>query len=426
MISSTHLKKEIGAWSIALNMINIVIGAGIFIIPPIMSGILGPSSILAYLICGIVIFGIVISFAILGSKINQASGISVIVKETFGDYMAYMVNNLLWFGTGIIMNAALVNALADMLKIDFIPLRILFVFTLVTILALINVLGVKHGNKMVVINTIIKLIPLTLFIIIGIFYIRFEELKIVSLPEFSMIGNASLLLFFAFGGAESVLNLSGEIKDPSKDLWKGLILGFTMIMVVYLSVQMISQGVLGVDLVNHTKTPLADVAFVIGGNPFKSVLLVASIISVFSSISGGILSYPRALFASAMAGDYPSVLAKIHPTYKTPYVAIITYSLLIFLLSFYGGFQSLAVLSSGSLLIIYLLVLISILLNKNLNLSYQKEILVKGISVVSIIGILILLYNLKMDEIKAIILFVVSFSIIYYLLRYLKNSGHIN
>ncbi len=415
--------KEIGTLSLALNMVNIVIGAGIFIIPPVVASMLGSSAIFAYLACGVLVLGIVTTFAIIGSKLTKEQNLNQIVGKVFGPYIAYIVNVLLWFGTGVIMNAALVNALADMLHIQDTSLRFGFIVSLVSVIALVNIRGVKYGNGLVVFNTLIKLLPMILLIIVGLFFMNFQNIIIDKIPSFDEIGKASLLLFFAFGGAESILNLGGEVKNPESTMTKGLLLGFALIMILYCGIQSVCQGVLGADLINHTASPLADTAEIMGGNLAKKILLFAAAFSIYASLSGALLAYPRGILSSADAREIPSYFGKIHPKFKTPYVAILIYAILVILFSTTGSFASLAVISSGSLLIIYLVILVSFMTDKDFNLQTSKTYFTKGLALISTIGVLILLSKLKYEEAFTLFKFIAVASVLYFINKYFLSKN---
>ena len=83
------------------------------------------------------------------------------------------------------------------------------------------------------------------------------------------------------------------------------------------------------------------------------MLLVGGAISIFATVSGDILGAPRVVFASALDGNLPKFLAKVHPKYKTPYIAVIFYAAIICAFALSGTFKPLAVVASGSILVIY-------------------------------------------------------------------------
>ena len=418
------LKREIDIWGLAANTVNLVVGAGIFILPALVATYLGEASILAYVFCGILMFAIVLCFAEIGSQVTTTGGAYAYIHAAFGPYAGFLSNSLFWFGTGVLMNAAVVNAMADMLAV-FIPAlsfplyRALFFLLIFGGFALINIRGVKYGNGMVKINTFIKLIPLFLLITVGWLSVSVDNLQWTTLPSMSNIGEASLLLFFAFGGGEAALSVSGEIKNPSRTIPLGILAGMSLVILLYMLIQTVSQGVLGKDLVLYKDAPLAAVAERIFGKFGLTLILVGGIISIFGSLSGSILSYPRVVFAGAQSGWLPAFMAKIHPRFSTPYWAIIVYAILDFVFAVSGGFKQLAIISSATLLIIYLGVVLAVIkfrIAKSSTPSFKLPfgLLIPGIAVVSILWFL---SNLSLQEFIGLAIFVAVLSFIYLIMK---------
>jgi len=235
----------------------------------------------------------------------------------------------------------------------------------------------------------------------------------------SNIGEASLLLFFAFGGGEAALSVSGEIKNPSRTIPLGILAGMSLVILLYMLIQTVSQGVLGKDLVLYKDAPLAAVAERIFGKFGLTLILVGGIISIFGSLSGSILSYPRVVFAGAQSGWLPAFMAKIHPRFSTPYWAIIVYAILDFVFAVSGGFKQLAIISSATLLIIYLGVVLAVIkfrIAKSSTPSFKLPfgLLIPGIAVVSILWFL---SNLSLQEFIGLAIFVAVLSFIYLIMK---------
>lgn len=426
------LKREIDILGLAANTVNMIIGAGIFILPGLVAAYLAEVSILAYIFCGILMFTIVLCFAEIGSRVTTTGGAYAYIHEAFGDYAGFLANALFWFGTGVLINAAVINAMADMLSIYIPSLQMLAYRSLFFILifggfAWINIRGVKYGNSMVKVNTLAKLIPLVLLIVVGVFYVSVDNLKWQQFPSWTNLGGASLLLFFAFGGGEAALSVSGEAKNPTRVIPRGILLGMSVVILLYIIIQSVAQGVLGNDLVNFKDAPLAAVAGKIFGRNGAMLITIGGIVSVFGSLSGSILSYPRVLFAAAQNGWTPAFISKVHPKYATPYWAIIIYTILDFIFAVTGGFRQLIIIASASLLIIYLGVVLAVIKHRVTNNTSDKipfklpfGILIPAIAAVSILWFL---SNLKTPEWIGVGIALVSLSAIYALMKWLKRAS---
>ncbi|MDC1429288.1 APC family permease [Emcibacteraceae bacterium] len=347
-----------GTRSLGTNVFNMVVGAGIFVLPGVIAAKLGSAAIIAYLICGVAITLIFLCYAEIGSRVTRSGGSYAYIEEAFGPFVGFISSMLLWFGWAVLSDAALTVAMINTLSIVVPELqeplwKLLFMVVLFTFMVGTNIIGVKSGIRLYVFNTIAKFVPLALLLLVGLFFINVDNLIITEWPSISNIGAASLILIFAFSGAECALNASGEIKNPQKTVPRGIFLGLGSIFVLYLGLQTVAQGVLGAELANNTKAPLAAAANEIFGGWGIKLLVVGGAISIFSTLSGDILVTPRVIFAAARDGNLPKSLAKVHTKYKTPYISIIFYAFMIALLALSGQFKVLAVMASGSILLVY-------------------------------------------------------------------------
>lgn len=353
------LVRTIGTRALGLNIVNMVVGGGIFVLPGLIAVQLGPSAILAYLACSVCVAFVFLCFAEIGSRVTRSGGAYAYIEEAFGPFAGFLASVMLWFGWCVLSDAAITVAMVETMALAFPILaepmpRALFIIALFAFLVTVNITGVKSGVRLFIFNTIAKLVPLVLLVVVGLLAINFEYLKITDWPSPANVGVAVLILFFAFAGAESALSASGEIKNPTKTVPLGLLFGLCGILLLYMGLQTVSQGVLGPELALNTEAPLAAAAQEVFGSWGGKMLLVGGVISIYGTVSGDILNTPRVLFASARDGNLPAFLAKVHPKYKTPYIAIIFFASVICGFALTGTFKPLAIVASGSILLIYL------------------------------------------------------------------------
>ena len=427
-----NLKREIGVRSLALAIVNITAGSGIFVIPAIIAEDLGAAAILGYLVCGALIFLIALCFAEVGAKTSISGGVYSYIETAFGPYAGFLANNIFWLGGCIVADAAIANALVDTLKYFFPVLgtniyRAVFLFLVFTIIAWINIRSVKNGVRLIEFATLGKLIPMIGLVIVGAGSISLQNLAWTIHPNFSNVGNASLLLFFAFIGLEGPLSNGGEIKDPKRTVPLGIFFGVTAVLILYISIQLVIQGVLGSSVTAHKDAPLAAVANISFGKWGAVIIIAASALSMLGALGGEILSIPRILFAGARDGLMPKPLAKVHPHFFTPYIAIIFYASLGLILAISGGFKQLATIASAAILIIYLgVVLSTVKLRKKADVTTEKTFRVPGGIIVPLLasaGIIWLLSNLTRPELIGIGIFVIVFSFAYVIMKQVKKKN---
>src|SRR5947207_4051641 len=354
-----QLVRAIGVPALTANIVNSTIGAGIFVLPALVAKNLGSAAPLAFVCCAIAMLLFVTCFAIAGSRVSLTGGLYAYVEVAFGRYVGFLAG-MLYFLTALGAVAGVVNVLANSiaLVVPFLGspvMRITVMFAVYGLLVLINVRGVRTGAGAVSVITLAKLLPLLLFVCAGIFFIHPANLTWSAWPGSKSLGDAVILLIFAFVGIEVALIPSGEVKNPARTVPRSAYLALLVTTVIYILIQLVAQGTLGADLANHPDAPLAESAATFLGNLGRTILLAGATISAFGFVTSDILSSPRMIFAFGRDGALPQFFAHVHPRYRSPDVAIITYATLAFLLSISGTFEKLAVLSNVAVLLMYLL-----------------------------------------------------------------------
>ena len=428
--TSEGLKRVIGVRGFAATIINNTIGSGIYALPAIVSIQMGAAGILGYLFCGIMMVTIMLCYTEVGSKISSTGGSYIYVEAAFGPFAGFIVNWLFFFGWGVLGSAAAMNLIADSLAGIF-PVfagslvRGLLYFVLLGTMALINIRA-KDGVRFVQYVTIIKLLPLIAIVVFGISHINTGNLYWAHLPSLKTSGETVLVLVWAFGGFETSFNVSGEIKDPGRTIPRGILLGAGIVFIFYMLIQIVVQGVLGANFGQFKDAPLAAVANNVAGPIGATVLLAAAVISTFGNVGGDIMATPRLLFAGANDGFFPKPLGKVHPKFATPYLAVLTYASLIFIVAISGGFRQLAILASATLLLIYLGVVLA-----TIKLRYKKipgdenSFRMPGgllIAFLAMAAIAWLLVSLSLKEIISTLIFLVVICGIYLLMRAFKSK----
>ncbi len=437
MTDSEGLKREIGVWGLVSNSINIIIGAGIFILPVIVAEKLGNYSIWAYMVCGVLMIFIMLCFAEIGTMITRTGGAYSYIETVFGKYAGFLTTNIFIFGAAVMANAAVANGLADTLAY-IIPvfqvhwIRIIFFAAMFGGLAFFNIMGVRMAIMIVKFNTIVKLVPLLMIALFGWFFMAPSAVPVSAVNSSKDFGEISLILLFAFVGAETALNVSGEIKKPEKTIPKGIMISMLIVVVLYILIQVTVQGILGNSISEFRNAPLAEAGKRMFGPVGASIVLTGALFSMFGNISGMVLNMPRILFAASRDKVLkPQALANVHIRFKTPHVSIIVYASLGFLFASVGEFRQLAMLSSASYLLIYLGVILALIRYRMKKSGEQLTYRVPGgyvIPVISILTIIWVLSNLPLRELRAMLVFILILTVIYLAFKYLAkkkiDAGH--
>lgn len=425
------LTRTIGVWGLSANMVNIIVGAGIFVLPAIVAAGLGSASITAYLFCGILIALVMLCFAEAGSEVTDSGGPYTYIESAFGSYIGFLTAILFLVST-LSADAAVANAVADILS-GWFPqlqeqwLRILFFFLVFGSLTWINIRGVKQGIGLVAISTIAKLAPLLVLVLFGWKNVMMANLTWDSIPEISDIGQMSLILFFAFMGAESGLSVGGEIKNPQKTVPKAIFIAISGVLLLYIFLQTVSQGIIGDSLASFQENPLAEVGDQLFGPIGLTLISIGAAVSMFGNLSGEILSVPRVLFGAARDKVIPiPVLTQIHPTFSTPYISIIVYASIGFLLATFGGFEALAIVSSAAILLVYLGVALAVIKLRNEAPGDLETFRIPGGYTVPILASMIIIWflsNLTGQERNSMLILLSILTVIYFGIRWVRNHN---
>ena len=426
--NTENLKREIGARTLAIAGVNVMVGSGIFVLPALVAEGLGAAAIVAYISCGIVVFLVALCFAELGSKTTESGGPYTYIEKSFGPFAGFLACNFYLIGC-IASDAAVANALTDTLQLFFPFLRVdlyrlLFQFLVFGGLAWLNIRSVKYGVRIVLFTGIGKIIPLILLIVFAAPQVQSQNLAWVVQPNVDNIGTASLLLFFAFMGLETSLCNGGEFRDPKRTVPFGLFGAVMFVLMLYAGLQLVTQGVLGGNLSNNKEAPLAALANHIWGRPGMLLIIGVTALSILGYLSGAILSIPRLLFAAARNSQMPAALGKVHPRFATPYVSILVYAGLDFIVAASGSFRQLAIIASVSLLLIYLGAALALIKSRLSSAAHEpKSFRVPGGIVIPLLtaGVIIwLLTHSQKTEVIAVTIVIAFLSIVYLLIVLLK------
>lgn len=354
-LARPSLRRELGRWDLTAIGVNQVIGSAVFALPGGLAASAGAWSPWLVAAVGLASMLIALSFAEVSSRFDATGGPYLYTRAAFGRFPAFQVGWLLWF-TRAASWASVISVLVMSLGFYFPAvttgwLRAALLTGVIGTIALINIRGIRQSSFVVNAFTAGKLAPLAIFVLVGIFYIDPRALVPGEPPAFSDLSATALLLIFAFGGYEVVPVPAGEARDPRTAVPFALIMTVALVMIVMVLVQVVSLGTYP-GLASST-TPLADAAALFMGATGAAMITAGAVVSTTGNNMGQALSGSRNLFALAEQGDLPAVFGRIHPTFRTPFVAILVTSGVALALALSGTFVMLATASAISRLVVY-------------------------------------------------------------------------
>src|SRR5688572_29706198 len=353
--SEEGLVRGIRRWDLVAVAINGIIGAGIFGLPAKTYSLIGPYSLIAFVACALVVTLIILCFAEVGSRFNETGGPYLYAREAFGSTVAFEIGWLMWLAR-VTAFAANCNLLVSYLGY-FWPAatgtiwRAAIIILVVTVLATINVFGVREAAVVSNCFTIGKLIPLVLFIAVGLFFLNPQAYTLGAPPTTGAFSQSVLLLIYAFTGFEMATIPAGEIKNPQRYLPRALMIAITVVAVLYILIQVACVGTLP-ELAQSQK-PLADAGTRFMGTAGGALILAGAVISITGNLNILLLSGSRIPFAIAEQQQLPAFIASIHRRFLTPYVAILITATVMLLLTLKSSFLAALTISAIARLVTY-------------------------------------------------------------------------
>lgn len=351
------LPRSIGRLALTGLVINAVLGSSVFGLPSSIGGRLGAASPWAWVLAAIGMVFVVACFAEVASRFEGAGGQYLYVRATFGQLAGI---EMAWLSYLVRLTASATNANLFVIYLaEFVPgvegrIAASVVLALILLpLVVANVRGVGSGLNVSSFFTIAKMVPLALFIVLGLALLPLEPAVRPPAPT-PVAGDwlhVILLLVFAYGGFEAALMPLGEARDPRRDAPVALFAAFGLIALIYTLVQVVV--ILALPDPGSSTRPLADAARVFLGRGGAVLLALGALISVYGYLAGAMLNVPRLTHAMADEGDLPAQLGAVHPRFQTPHRSVILFGALVWAWASLGSFLSNLSLSAVSRLLGY-------------------------------------------------------------------------
>jgi basic amino acid/polyamine antiporter, APA family len=364
------LRRAVSRWEIVGLALNDVIGSGVYLLPASAAALLGGASVGAVVLAGFAVLLVVLCFAEAASHFDGPGSAYLYARSAFGELVGFEVGWMAWLAR-VASVASLSVGFAQALGYLWPGAgagwgKVLAITLPVLALTVVNLAGIKAGVRMAVFLTVAKIVPLLVFLVAGTFAILAEWQRHASSLGASLagaaagsapvswprLGEAALLLLFAYAGFENTAAPAGEFKNPRRDVPFALLAQIAIVTVLYSAVQWVAQRTL--PGLATAKTPLADAARLLLGPWGGWLLTFGAAISILGSNGNTVLTGPRYLFVLAQDGFGPRFLAAVHPRFRTPAAAVLTQTAIALPLALSGSFTGLAALSVVARLATYL------------------------------------------------------------------------
>jgi amino acid transporter len=353
--SGAGLIRGIRRWDLVAIAINGIIGAGIFGLPSKVFALIGSYSLIAFVVCAVVVTLIILCFAEVGSRFDETGGPYLYAREAFGPAVGFEIGWLIWLAR-LTAFAANVNLLVAYLGY-FLPSasdpfwRASIITIVVAVLTTINLIGVRQAAIVSNAFTVGKLIPIIIFIAVGLFFLNPPAFTLGARPTTGAFSQSVLLLIYAFTGFEMAAIPAGEVRDPKRNLPHALLIAIGVVALLYILIQVVCVGTLP-ELAQSEK-PLADAGMRFMGGAGAAIISAGAIISITGNLNILVLSGSRVPFAMAEQKQLPSLIGKVHPRFSTPYISILMTAGLMLLFALQTSFVKALTISAIARLVTY-------------------------------------------------------------------------
>lgn len=355
MVQTDKLPRTVGFWGAALFPVNGMIGSGIFALPAIMVAAVGSFAPWMMLFGAILILPLTLVFSTLATRFDSHGGPVLYAHDAFGSFAGFQAG---WmrYASGVVAVAANTHVAVAYLAVLF-PvlqdplLKSLAVIGFIIFTTFINLVGMRSSVRTLGVMTVIKLLPLVLFVIIGLF--THDPAVGFSLPKFTQFESVVLLTFYAFMAFENGTFAAGELRNPKKNLPLALMTSLAAVAVFYM---LIIWAYLAINpTVTEGTSALAAAANVLAGQTGVIIISLAAAFSIAANTLSGGITTPRMTFGMAEKGTLPKVFSHVSKRFQTPDFSILFYGAFAIVFSLWAGFATLAAASTLSRLVMYLL-----------------------------------------------------------------------
>jgi amino acid transporter len=353
------LVRGIGTAGLSANIVNGVVGAGIFTLPAAVALEAGAAAPLTYVLCAVIMAGVVVCFAEAGSRVPTSGGAYGTVEAALGPAAGF-VTGILLILSDVLASGGLAAAVADLLGSVSPALgpglgRTAVILAIYALVCGANLVSVRRTARLITGVTAVKLLPLFAFLGLGLWSLGMAPPAGPPLPPVTAggFGRGMILTMFAFSGMETAMMASGEVRAPNRTIPRALFGAMLLVLVLYMGVQLSAQHLLGGNLA-QAAAPLAEASGRIAA-PFRVAMLAAAGLSMLAWLASDVLGTSRMVFAFSRDGLLPAWLGVVHPRSHVPARAVVAYTACGLMLALTGSFLELIVLSSLTVTCVYIL-----------------------------------------------------------------------
>ena len=321
-MENKQLEKSLGVAAALSTVVGMVIGGGVFFKPQAVYEITGGGpglGMIAWVLAGIMTITAGLTAAEVSAAIPKTGGMMVYIEEIYGKKLGFLtgwMQSVLFFPATIAAISVMFGQQAAILLGNeslVIPMTV----GVILLIGVLNTFGSKTSGAIQTVSTVCKLIPLVLIIVFG--FIKgggnnpiVQPLVAEGISPTGVIGQLLVAILFAYDGWINVGAIAGEMKNPGKDLPKAIVGGLSLVMGVYVVINLAYLWVLPASELANVASPASAVAEVLFGSIGGKIINVGILVSVFGCINGYLLTGPRITYTLGKQKTIPVIFGKLN------------------------------------------------------------------------------------------------------------------
>jgi len=355
-----------------------MISSGLFILPAIAYSKAGPAVILSYCFASLLIIPSILSKSELATAMPRAGGTYFYVERSLGPIWGLFGGFASWFSLAlksafaIVGIAVLIDSMVEMQMVQW-HLKAIAVICCVGFMIL-NVTSVKHASRFQVVLVVLLLVILALFVFAGAGSVDAVRYKGFLQKGWLAVFATAGLVFISFGGLTKITSIAEEVKQPGRNLPLGMLLAWLVVTAFYISVIIITVGVVDGREIVEGLLPISLAASKFMGQPGFALLGLAAVAAFVTTANGGLLAASRCPMAMSRDQLLMPLLARINDRFKTPHISILLTGGFMIAAIVFLDIESLVKTASTLMLILFILANASVIIMRESRIqSYRPK-----------------------------------------------------
>ena len=324
-ITSEQLERNLGTKEVFAISAGAMISSGLFVLPAVAFGYLGPSILLAYFLASLFVVPALFAKVELTTAMPKSGGVYFFVTRSVGAFFGTFTGLASWFslslksafaliGIGIFLQPLIPDAGDVTIKLVAVACTALF--------AILNIVSVKESGRFQFILVLALLGLLGFFVVSGVGSVDLGRFAPFKPDNWRSVLTVTGIVFISFGGLTKVSSIGGEVKDPSRSIPRGMFGAFSVVSLLYLFVLFVVIGAVPGEELVTTMTPVSIAASKVSGNFGFILLAIGAMLAFITTGNAGLLAASRSPLAMARDGLLPESIGKVHRRFRTPVISI--------------------------------------------------------------------------------------------------------